>query len=48
MTGVQLEDLKQIETIFNLHIDVFGLKEIETADKRKKKGTTQKNCAVVV
>ena len=27
---------------------MFGLKEIETADKRKKKGTTQKNCAVVV
>ena len=42
MTGVPLEDLKQIETIFNLHIDVFGLKEIETADKSKKKGTTQK------
>ena len=45
MTGVNLEELKDVEDLFSLHIDVFGLKEIEN---NKRRGKTQKTSATVV
>ena len=46
MTGVTIDDLKQVETLFDLHIDVFALRESTSTDK--KKGSTEKTCATVV
>ena len=43
MTGVNLEELKEVEDLFSLHIDVFGLKE-----NNKRRGKTQKTSATVV
>ena len=44
MTGVHLEELKHVEDLFSLHIDVFGLKEVT----KKTKGSTHKTSATVV
>ena len=46
MTGVTIDDLKQVETLFDLHIDVFALRESTSTDK--KKGSNEKTCATVV
>ena len=35
MTGVTIDDLKQVETLFDPHIDVFALIESTSTDKRK-------------
>ena len=42
MSGVMLDELSKVEELFDLHIDVFDLKEVE------KKGKTQKTAANVV
>ena len=44
MTGVTIDDLKQVETLFDLHIDVFALRESTSTDKNKKKGSNEKTC----
>ena len=44
MTGIHLEELKHVEDLFSLHIDVFGLKEVT----KKTKGSTHKTSATVV
>ena len=47
MSGVLLEELQRVEEIFDLHIDVFGIREV-THTKDKKTGSNQKTCATVV
>ena len=44
MTGVNLEEFKEVEDLFSAHIDVFGLKEIE----KNKRGKNKKTSATVV
>ena len=46
MKGVTLEELKKVEEIFNLHIDVFALRELTGNDKNR--GGTNKTPATVV
>ena len=43
MRGVMLEELNKIEKLFDLHIDVFGLRDVTSKDK-----IMQKTCATVV
>ena len=46
MSGVLLEELNKVEQIFDLHIDVFGLRDVTKNDK--KTSSTQKSCVTVV
>ena len=46
MSGVLLEELQRVEEIFDLYIDVFGMREVTPKDK--KMGSNQKSCATVV
>ena len=45
LSGVSLNKLDCVEKLFDLHIDVFSLKENTTEDKKKRK---QNTCAAVV
>ena len=41
MSGVLLEELQRVEEIFDLHIDVFGMREVTQNDKKR---AQKKNC----
>ena len=46
MSGVLLEELQRVEEIFDLHIDVFGMREVTQNDK--KTGSNQKTVVTVI
>ena len=47
MTGVKIEELNEVEKLFDLHIDVFALRDLTTLEK-KNKGKNQKTSATVL
>ena len=47
MTGVKIDKLKEVEEIFDLHIDVFALRDLTSVEK-KSKGNNQKTAGTVV
>ena len=45
MKGVTLEELDRVEQLFDILINVFGLRDVTKEDK--KVGSTEKPCATV-
>ena len=47
MTVVKIDELNKVEEIFDLHIDVFALRDLTSVEK-KSKGNNQKTAGTVV
>ena len=41
MTGVRIEEVQEVENLFDLHIDIFTLKDIEQKGKHQKTASTE-------